>query len=217
MAMESPPWDQRIARILVKPLINSPITPNQITIFTMILGLAGAGLIATGDKININWGAGLFVLARFLDHFDGELARQKGMSSKLGYYLDYIAGASSYFALFICIGIGLRDSSLGDWALVLGIAGTVSAIICTFLDLEIDKVHGGDVSGAAVRTPSYAGFELEDGIYLIAPIAWFGFLTPFLVAAGIGATVYCLWRFLTLWRLRRSFAADQHHDKNQGD
>ncbi|NQV84481.1 MAG: CDP-alcohol phosphatidyltransferase family protein [Rhodospirillales bacterium] len=28
-------------------------------------------------------GAGLFVLARFLDHFDGELARQKGMTSRL--------------------------------------------------------------------------------------------------------------------------------------
>ncbi len=52
--------------------------------------------------------------------------------------------------------------------------------------------------GAAVGYPGVAGFELEDGIYLIAPATWFGWLEPFFVAAGIGAAVYCLW---TAWRL----------------
>ena len=47
--------------------------------------------------------------------------------------------------------------------------------------------------GDAVGYPGLAGFELEDGIYLLAPITWLGWLTPFLVAAGIGVAVYCLW------------------------
>jgi phosphatidylglycerophosphate synthase len=200
--MDMPPWDQRAARILVKPLVRSPITPNQVTIFTLLVALAGAGLLATGDAEMANWGAGLFVLARFLDHFDGELARQKGMTSKLGYYLDYIAGAISYGALFLCMGIGFHGPELGGWALVLGLAGTASAVISMFTNLGIDKTSGGDQDGDAVGYPGYAGFELEDGIYLIAPITWAGWLMPFFVAAGIGATIYCLWTCWTLLRLR---------------
>lgn len=199
--MKNPPWDQRIARVLVRPLVRTPLTPNQLTIFTLIVALSGAGLLATGDPVHANWGAGLFVLARFLDHFDGELARQKNMKSKLGYYLDYVSGALSYAALFLGIGIGLRDSALGQWAIALGIAGAASAIVSMFLNLGIDKA--GDLKdGDAVGYPGFAGFELEDGIYLIAPIAWAGFLMPFFAAAGVGAAIYCLWTLSTLARLR---------------
>ena len=40
--MKNPPWDQRIARVLVRPLARTPLTPNQLTIFTVIVALAGA-------------------------------------------------------------------------------------------------------------------------------------------------------------------------------
>jgi len=206
--MKTPPWDQRIARVLVKPLVKSPVTPNQMTMFTLAVALAGAGLLATGDAVNADWGAGLFVLARFLDHFDGELARQKGMTSRLGYYLDYVSGALSYAALFLCLGIGFIDSPLGLWAIVLGAAGAASAVVSMFTNLGIDKHldlndNAGDDGHDAIGYPGFAGFELEDGIYLLAPITWAGFLMPFFVAAGIGAGVYCLWTCWTLLRLRR--------------
>ena len=204
--MKNPPWDQRLARVLVKPLVASPVTPNQLTIFTLLVALTGAGMLALGETAYSNWGVGLFVLARFMDHFDGELARQKGMTSRLGYYLDYISGALSYGALFACLGIGFYDTALGPWAIVLGASGTASAVISMFTNLGMDKQL--DLSEAdghdAVGYPGYAGFELEDGIYLIAPITWAGYLMPFFVAAGIGAAIYCLWTIWTLLRLRRA-------------
>ena len=185
--MKTPPWDQRIARILVKPLVKSPVTPNQMTMFTLAVALAGAGLLATGDAVNADWGAGLFVLARFLDHFDGELARQKGMTSRLGYYLDYVSGALSYAALFLCMGIGFIDSPLGSWAIVLGAAGAASAVVSMFTNLGIDKQLdlNEDDGHDAIGYPGFAGFELEDGIYLIAPITWAGFLMPFSSPPGL--------------------------------
>jgi phosphatidylglycerophosphate synthase len=199
--MKSLPWDQRIARVVVRPLVRTSVTPNQLTAATLLLAVAGAALLAVGDQHAANWGAGVFVLARFMDHFDGELARQKGMASRFGYYFDYVAGALSYGALFLCIGIGLRHGPLGGWALALGLAGIVSAVASMFVNLQIDKHQGGD--GDAVGYPAFAGFELEDGIYLLAPITWLGFLTPFFTAAAAGATVYCLWSLWTLIGLRR--------------
>ena len=97
--MDKPPYDQRLARILVRPLAGTPLTPNHITLLTLALGLGAAWLFATGDPVAANWGAGVFVLARFLDHFDGELARLTGQTSRLGYYLDYVSGGLSYGGL----------------------------------------------------------------------------------------------------------------------
>jgi phosphatidylglycerophosphate synthase len=201
--MKNPPWDQRIARVLVRPLVKTPVTPNQLTVFTLLIALTGAGLLAVGRETYANWGAGLFVLARFLDHFDGELARQKGMTSRLGYYLDYISGALSYGALFLCLGIGFYGTELGGWAIVLGASGTASAVISMFTNLGLDKHLELENGHDAVGYPGFAGFELEDGIYLIAPITWAGYLMPFFIAAGIGAAIYCLWTCWTLFRLSR--------------
>ncbi len=205
--VKKPPYDQRLARILVRPLARTPLAPNHITVVTILLALAAAGLFARGEPAAAHWGAGLFVLARFLDHFDGELARLTGKTSRLGYYLDYTSGGVSYTALFAGMGIGLAGGPLGGWALLLGAAGAAAALISLFLNLEIDKQKELAEHGASkIGYPGIAGFELEDGIYLIAPFTWLGWLAPFFVAAGIGATVYCLW---TAWSMLRLRAARQ--------
>ena len=92
-----------------------------------IESVIGAGLIARGPDY-AGWGAGIFVLSRFLDHFDGELARIQKTSSKLGYYLDYAVGGIGYAALFAGLGLCFWDA-LGPWSLVLGAAGSASALI----------------------------------------------------------------------------------------
>ena len=68
--------------------------------------------------------------------------------------------------------------------------------------MRIDRHLDDDRGGHAVGYPYYAGFELEDGIYLIAPVTWLGLLTPFFLAAGVAAAIYFLWTLATLSRLR---------------
>ncbi len=193
------PWDQRVARVLVRPLVNSPVTPNQLTAATLLFALLGAGLFTVPEWVG--WGAGLFILARFLDHFDGELARQSGKTSKLGYYLDYISGGLSYGALFLCMGLGFVGS-MGGLAVLLGLAGTASALISVALNMKLDEaeqLHDGETIGY----PGWLGFELEDGIYLLGPVTWLGWLQPFFIAAGIGAAIYTIWTLTRLIRARR--------------
>jgi archaetidylinositol phosphate synthase len=205
--MPDTPFDQRLARTLVRSLARFPITPNQMTTITLIVALTGAVLIAAGDVLLVNWGAGLFVIARFMDHFDGELARMKQSTSKFGYYYDYVTGALSYAALFLCMGIGHRYGLLDNWAIALGAAGASAALISMVLNLGIDKVQDF-AEGESIGYPALYGFELEDGIYLIAPITWLGWLEPFFIAAGIGAAIYTLWTLATLRRLKRRAAAE---------
>ena len=200
---QAPPWDQRLANIMVRPLARTPITPNQLTIVTLLLALAAAALFAVGDKTAANWAAGLFILARFMDHFDGELARMTGKTSRLGYYLDYVVGALSYGGLFLGIGIGARETFLGEWAIILGMAAAGSAVLSMFLNLRIDRQSQFE-EGEAIGYPGFAGFELEDGIYLIGPITWAGYLTPFFVLSTAGAVVYTLWTLSVVLRKRHT-------------
>lgn len=167
--MRRMPYDQRLARILVRPLAGLPLSPNVVTIGTLLLALVAAALFATGNGSDTNWAAGFFVLARFLDHFDGEVARLTGTTSRLGYYLDYLAGGFGYAALFAGIGWGLAESGLGPWALVLGGAGVASALLSLFLKLDLDR-QSALAEGEAIGYPALAGFELEDGIYPLAPV-----------------------------------------------
>lgn len=194
------PFDQRIARALVRPLAGTPVTPNMITLSGLVLGVAAGIMFAQGDTgwatWGANWGAALFVVAAWLDHADGEHARATGQTSTFGHYFDHIGAMTSYIALFVGAGMGLQGGRLGEWAVPLGIAAgvAVAAIFTIRMGLEI---RDGRLS---VKQTVRAGFEIEDTLYVVAPITWLDLLEPFLVAAGIGAPlflVYVVWDALS--------------------
>ena len=183
------PLDQRLARCLVKPLSRTPVTPNQITALSLGLALAAGALFSTGGARAAAWAAGLFAFGRFLDHADGELARLQGRASRFGYYFDYAVGAVSSAALFVGIGIGFQQGVLGQWSVAAGWAAAACALIAMALGVEADSRQGGEAGGY----PALWGFELEDGIYLVAPITWLGGLDWFFILAASGQMIFCLW------------------------
>lgn len=100
------------------------------------------------------------MLARFIDHADGELARLAGRTSRIGYYYDYVAGALSSVALLAGIGFGYVGGPLGSWALALGLAASVAALAAMGFGLAADARRGtGDGP-----YPQWGPLELEDGL-----------------------------------------------------
>ncbi len=185
-------WDQRLAYILVKPLAATPIHPNHLTGLSFAFGLTAAVLFALGGPASVNWAAGSFMFASFLDHTDGELARLAGKTSAFGHRFDSIVNASNYTMLFIGIGIGLSVGEMGSGALALGFAAGLCNPVILVLRIGLEGRHGAK----AVAHPHYAGVEIEDLIYLIGPITWAGGLEYFFLAYGFGTFGYLAW---TLW------------------
>ena len=200
--MTQSPWDQRLARILVRPLASTPVHPNHLTALSLFLGLASGALFAFGGAGAAGWAALVFMLAVFIDHTDGELARLTAKTSEFGHRLDYIVGAANYTALFIGIGAGLYAQGLGVWALILGLAAGLSNPVICALRLGIENRHGA----GAVEHPYIGGFEIEDFIYLIGPITWIGGLSYFFLAYGLGTLGYLGWTLVELIRHRRAAA-----------
>jgi archaetidylinositol phosphate synthase len=191
----SPPWDQRLAHALLQPLLATRITPNQITTLSLALGWLAAWLYAQGGSA-VHLGGLCFVLAFWLDHADGELARMTGRTSSFGHYYDLGAGGAVLVALFVGIGIGLRHGTLGAGAIGLGVGAALATAVTFVLRLKLEWRAGK----AATRQPNLLGFEAEDAMYLLGPITWLGLLQPFLILAGIGTPLFALF---VLWHCRR--------------
>lgn len=200
--MSGLPWDQRLARPVARALARTPATPNQVTTFGVLCGLAAGALFAQGETLLANLAAPLFMVAVFTDHVDGELARLTGRSSRFGHYYDHVGAATSYVAMFLGVGAGLRGGPLGDWTMLLGILAGASVATIFSVRLGMEEVHGK----AVTKQPMWAGFEPEDTLYVVGPVTWIGALLPFLVAAGIGAPLFLLWvlgQWLRAWRAAR--------------
>jgi phosphatidylglycerophosphate synthase len=187
MTDRKPPWDQQVARILVRPLVNTPVTPNQITAFSLLLALAGAALFAVGGSPAVHWGAGLLIAGRFIDHMDGELARATGKGSRFGHVFDAVTGSLSYGALFVGIGIGLWRQGEPDWIPVLGIVASLPIFVNMIYQFRAEHAMGE----APDMYPRFGPFELEDGVYLIGPIVWLGGLYEFFLLGCAGTLIAC--------------------------
>lgn len=191
--MNEVPWDQKLARILAKPLVRTPVHPNHITTLALLIGLAAAWLFSLGDRDAANWAAALFVLAAFLDHVDGELARLAGKTSRFGHYYDHVVSGITYTAGFIGIGIGMSHGVLGWWAIPLGIVAGISITLILSVRLGMEIKHGKE----SIRQRNFAGFQAEDVLYVVGPVTWLGGMMPFLVAAGVGTPLFLIW---VIWR-----------------
>ena len=78
-----------ISKLLIKYI---PVTPNQVTIFSFLLGIT-AGLFLLQGGYKNHFIAGIFAMLYVLfDLMDGEIARAKNMASDLGKWLDGIIG-----------------------------------------------------------------------------------------------------------------------------
>jgi phosphatidylglycerophosphate synthase len=190
-------WTHRIALFFVRPLANTPITPNHLTFARLISGLAACYCFATGERELVIWGGWIWILSAFLDRADGELARVSGKTSPWGHKFDMVCDTTVTCLFFVAGGIGLRSTELGSWAIAMGVAGGLGVLAAEYFAEQIDK-RTDDPADRAY--PGYAGFDFDDVLYLLAAVAWLDLFMPFIAGAAIGAPAFAL---LTLYKWRK--------------
>jgi len=114
-----------------------PISPNQITLLSMLAGLGGAWCFSLGRS---DWGliGGLLLIACYtLDNCDGEIARLKAMSSEWGAQFDDFADWAVDSAFFAGLGVGTWSATGEILWLWCGIAAAAGASIDYVIDLVL--------------------------------------------------------------------------------
>jgi archaetidylinositol phosphate synthase len=196
-------WDARLARWLVMPLKDGPVTPNHVTTVRLATGLAAAVAFIPGTYVWSNVAALLLVASNFIDHADGELARISGKISRFGHFYDLACDAAVTVLLFVAMGAGARTKAgvpLDIPPVVLGaIAGTAIAVIF-FLRARIEEMAGK----AASRQTAFGGFDTEDVLYLLPVVTLCNGIIPLLLAASIGSPLFALWVVIDYRHMLRS-------------
>jgi phosphatidylglycerophosphate synthase len=185
-------WIHRVSRLVVRPLVNTPVTPNQLTTLRLGCGMGAAALVASGDATLAAWGAGVFLGSMVLDRADGELARLSGKTSPWGHKYDLIADSLSNALIFVGLGIGLREGAFGLLAIPMGFlaGGAVAAIL--WLVMRAEALQGA----RAAEMQGSGGFDPDDGMLAIPVLIWLGFSQVLLALAAIGAPAFAVFFFL---------------------
>ena len=91
----------KAANRLVRAIIDTPITPNQITVLSLVIGISSGALFVVGCWPAFLAGAILLQIAFILDCADGQLARSRGEMSRAGGWLDTATDIFKNFSIFL--------------------------------------------------------------------------------------------------------------------
>jgi len=98
-------------RWVVKFLYPLPITPTHITIISLIAGLISVRFYMIDTSAGLMWGALFLYLKIFLDNVDGNLARVRGETSRLGRFLDSLTDFMVGFLVYLVLTLRLVDET----------------------------------------------------------------------------------------------------------
>jgi len=126
------PQDNAITRYLYRPVsfpltklfLQTPITPNQISYLVGVMVAIGIWLTAHQSMSYVIAGTFLCLAASYVDCCDGEVARLKLLSSKLGAWLDTVIDELSTVAYMAALGwhchLYFGPGYFSSWGLPLG-------------------------------------------------------------------------------------------------
>lgn len=187
----------RISSLLIK----TSFTPNQLTLFGLVLGVLAGWFFKQGDYVNGILGGLILIFSGIWDCCDGDVARLKFMESDYGEYLDTMCDLIMNLLIFIGITIGAarqngRLSSLFPFALLL-----LGGILIFFL-IYYPKGSGKGYSFKGTRMYDVVLLLASHNfIYVIFLFAVFGRPDYFLWLSAFGSNIFAMALLLTKWKI----------------
>lgn len=178
-------FNRPIGRPLSRILVCTPISPNQVSVASTVIGLVGAWFLSRGGHFEAILGAALFQVSAIVDCVDGDVARMAFKESPMGKWLDIVGDQVVHAAIFIGIGLGLAragvDAPVGWLAAsaVLGAGISFGVILRGML---------GSATKSSRRLQAFIdGATNRDFSVLVLALAMFQRLEWFLWMAAIGS------------------------------
>ncbi|MBC8284999.1 MAG: CDP-alcohol phosphatidyltransferase family protein [Nitrospinae bacterium] len=192
--------DSPITRILSRPasrfltriFLNTPITPNQITLFSFFVGLMSAFLFFKGGYELCVIASILLVFSTWIDGADGEIARLKFMETDIGKKLDIYCDNIIHFLVFTAIGCGIYFKTGEVIFLYLGGLAGLGGLLSFFLlsPILLDKRSPGKQLFHISEPELAEKFANRDFIHFLLLVALVDQLEIFIAIAAVGANLF---------------------------
>lgn len=152
-----------LAFLFVKAIYNTSITPNQLTVISMMFGVIGGFFYSYGNYSAFIIGAILVLLYNVVDCSDGQLARLKKNGTAVGRILDGIADYVVSIAVYFGIAFGYANSSSNPllWWTITAVAGFSNAIQSGLLDFYRTRYLDYVLQRISVLDEGIKTFEIE--------------------------------------------------------
>lgn len=198
--------DRHLSLAITRRLLPTAVTPNQVTLVSLTVGLLGSLAFVPGAHGADVAGAALLLVSSVLDGCDGELARLRLEESRLGGWLDLVGDNAVHVALFVGIGVGAYHRSGAPAQLLLGgIAGLgVLLSFATVWYFRLRRRRGpgplftsvapgkGRAGALALVTRLDNALGNRDFLYLLLLLALLDRLGWILWAGAVGANLFFL-------------------------
>jgi len=139
--------NRHVSIFISKRLVNTPVTPNAMTIITFLVSVVAAYFAAQGGYFPTLVGAILLQCNSILDGVDGELARVRFQYSRLGQWLDTIGDDASNALFAAALAWGARSL---PWGTLLSTCGWIAAgtgvVTAALYYSELISVGSGDLN-----------------------------------------------------------------------
>ncbi len=123
-------WFNRpCGRPVSKLLIHTPITPNTVSIISIIIGVISAILFTKGTYGSMVLGALLLQLSAVIDCVDGDIARVVFKETPVGKWIDLVGDQIVHLGVFAGIALGVSKSMSSPLALWLGVSAVAGALL----------------------------------------------------------------------------------------
>ncbi len=200
-------FDRNISLFFSKRLVRTKITPNQITLFGMSIGITGAILLSFPSYWLQLIGAFLFLFCVIIDGMDGEVARLKLKESRFGHYLDIITDNIVHVCIFVGIGYGLYRKTGNElykdliFILLIGFGLCAISVYQCVLKRSEEEIRR---SPLLLRLMSLV--TNRDFAYVIALLAIFDKLNWFFIATSIGTYIFAAVLWIIYYRYKKTIS-----------
>jgi CDP-L-myo-inositol myo-inositolphosphotransferase len=131
-----------LSRLLVK----TRLTPNQVSVGILFIGLLGAWLAAQGTWETLALGALLFQTQSVLDGCDGEMSRVTYRGSLTGEWLDTIGDDLTNYGFFAGAAFGLHARTGSSLSLMAGAVVVGCGVVTSLIEYRyLAKIGSGDL------------------------------------------------------------------------
>lgn len=115
--------------VIARFALPTRVTPDQLTLVCLAVGLVAGHLMVYHSTVLNAAGVGLFIISDIFDSADGQLARLRGTSTRLGRILDGISDSFRFLNLYLHLMVRLMLEGWGWGAIVLMVAAGISHIM----------------------------------------------------------------------------------------
>ncbi|MCD6283470.1 NTP transferase domain-containing protein [bacterium] len=180
-----------ISLLFSRHLVNLSITPNQISLFSFLCSLLGAGLFALGGYPALLAGGVLAQFASIIDGCDGEVARLKYQSSDFGGWFDAVL--DRYADAFLLFGLTwhLLAAEVSGLVIFIGFMAIIGSFMLSYTADKYDNLMR-----ERIRAGGRAGLRMgrDVRVFLIFLGAAANLVLPVLVVIAVAMNLEVLRR-----------------------